>query len=51
MSILLLLIPLSMLLMALAGAAFIWAVNNDQFEALDRHGFDILDDPTGDDLP
>jgi len=51
MTILLLLIPVSLLLMSIAGAMFLWAVNNDQFEALDRHGFDILDDLPGDDPP
>ncbi len=49
MAILLLLIPISLLLIAIASAMFLWAVNNDQFEELDRHGFDILDDPSGDD--
>jgi cbb3-type cytochrome oxidase maturation protein len=48
-SILLLLIPLSLLLMGVAAAMFIWAVDNDQFEELDRHAFDILDDSPGDD--
>ena len=48
MEILLLLIPLSIVLMAVAGATFLWAVNNDQFEDLDRHGFDILDEDSGD---
>jgi cbb3-type cytochrome oxidase maturation protein len=47
--ILLLLIPLSMLLLGLAAALFIWAVNNDQFEQLDRHGFDIFEDTSGED--
>jgi cbb3-type cytochrome oxidase maturation protein len=49
MAILLLLIPVSLLLIAIAGAMFVWAVNHDQFEDLDRHGFDILDDSSGDD--
>lgn len=49
MTVLLLLIPISLLLIAIAGVLFIWAVNNDQFEDLDRHGFDILDDSSGDD--
>jgi len=47
MEILLLLIPLSMVLIAVAGAMFLWAVNNDQFEDLDRHGMDILDEDSG----
>ena len=49
MTILLLLIPISLLLMGVAGVMFLWAVDNGQFEALDRHGFDILDDSPGDD--
>ncbi|MDZ7669020.1 MAG: cbb3-type cytochrome oxidase assembly protein CcoS [Gammaproteobacteria bacterium] len=49
MTILLLLIPISLLLIGIAAAMFIWAVNNDQFEDLDRHGFDILEDRSGDD--
>ena len=47
MEILLLLIPISIVLIAIAGATFVWAVNNDQFEELDRHGFDILEDDSG----
>lgn len=47
MAILLLLIPISLLLIGIAAALFIWAVNNDQFEELDRHGFDILEDSPG----
>jgi cbb3-type cytochrome oxidase maturation protein len=49
MTILLLLIPISLLLIGIAAAMFIWAVNNDQFEDLDRHGFDILEESSGDD--
>jgi cbb3-type cytochrome oxidase maturation protein len=48
MGILLLLIPISVLLMVAAGITFLWAVNHDQFEQLDRHGFDIFDDKPGD---
>jgi cbb3-type cytochrome oxidase maturation protein len=51
MGILLLLIPISLLLMAAAGITFLWAVNHDQFESLDRHGFDIFDDTPGDRHP
>lgn len=52
MSGLLLLIPISLLLIAIAGATFVWAVNHDQFDELDRHGFDILDDdPSGENRP
>ena len=47
MGILLLLIPISVLLMVIAGITFLWAVNHDQFEGLDRHGFDVLEDSPG----
>jgi cbb3-type cytochrome oxidase maturation protein len=47
MEILVLLIPLSIVLMGIAAAIFIWAVNNKQFEQLDRHGFDVLEDESG----
>jgi len=47
MEILAVLIPLSIVLMGIAAAVFIWAVNNKQFEQLDRHGFDVLDDESG----
>ena len=43
MEILAILIPMSFVLIGIAGAVFVWAVNNDQFDQLDRHGFDILD--------
>jgi cbb3-type cytochrome oxidase maturation protein len=43
------LIPLGVVLLAAAVAAFIWAVDHDQFEDLDREGsrllFDDDDDP------
>lgn len=48
MEMLFILIPVSIVLIALAGAIFLWAVNNNQFEHLDKHGFDILDDDSGD---
>ena len=44
MTILLLLIPLSVLLLIIALAAFIWAVRNDQFEDLEAEGSRILFD-------
>ncbi|MEZ5560946.1 MAG: cbb3-type cytochrome oxidase assembly protein CcoS [Pseudomonadales bacterium] len=47
MEILVLLIPLSLLLVGAAAWMFLWAVNNGQFDALDRHAFDILDDDSG----
>ncbi len=48
MAVLVLLIPISLLLIGVAGGMFIWAVNHGQFEELDRHGFDILEDSSGD---
>ena len=44
MSILLLLIPLSLVLGAIAVWAFVWAVNHDQFDDLDRAANSILFD-------
>lgn len=38
------LIPISILLLVVALAAFYWAVNNGQFDDLDSPGLDILDD-------
>ncbi|NDD75520.1 MAG: cbb3-type cytochrome oxidase assembly protein CcoS [Gammaproteobacteria bacterium] len=37
-----LLIPLSLLLLAVGAWAFFWAVNNDQFENLDESGKSIF---------
>ena len=48
MTILLVLIPLGCLLLAVAIAAFLWAVRNDQFEDLELEGRRILWD---DDVP
>jgi cbb3-type cytochrome oxidase maturation protein len=42
MTALFILIPLSLLLLGVAIAAFIWAVNHDQFEDLDREGARVL---------
>jgi cbb3-type cytochrome oxidase maturation protein len=47
LEILVYLILLSVLFVAGAAAVFIWAVNNGQFERLERHGFDVLDDDGG----
>ena len=47
MEILVVLVPLSIVLMGIAAWIFVWAVDNDQFEQLDRHGFDVLDDEPG----
>jgi cbb3-type cytochrome oxidase maturation protein len=41
------LIPVSILLIGIAAAVFLWAVNNNQFEQLDKHGFDIFEDDAG----
>ena len=49
MIILLLLIPLSVLLLAVAIWAFVWAVRKGQFDDLDTPALDILVDT--DDLP
>lgn len=52
MSISLLLIPLALLLLAVAVGAFFWAVDNDQFEDLDSVGDALLDlDPPPADPP
>ncbi len=49
MTILLLLIPLSVLLMGIAIAAFVWAARHDQFEDLEAEGSRILfEDEPGD---
>lgn len=47
MTILLLLIPLSLMLLAVAAWAFAWAVKRGQFDDLDTPAIDILrdDDP------
>lgn len=44
MNILLALIPISLVLLALAVAAFFWAVRKGQFENLDAAALDILTD-------
>lgn len=49
MEILVVLIPVSIVLIAIAAAIFLWAVNNNQFEQLDKHGFDIFEEDSGDD--
>ncbi len=48
MTALYLLIPLSLVLVALAIAAFIWAVNSGQFEDLDTPAWRVLDDDASD---
>ena len=44
MEIILVLVPISLLLIGIAIGVFVWAVNNDQFEDLDRQGYEILFD-------
>lgn len=44
MNILLLLVPLSLMLLALAIGAFAWAVKRGQFDDLDTPALDILTD-------
>lgn len=48
MNILLLLVPISLVLLGVAIAAFVWAVRRGQFDDLDTPALDILED---DDLP
>ena len=47
MIILLLLIPLSLMLLVVAIAAFVWAVKRGQFDDLDTPALDILVDDDG----
>ena len=52
MNILLLLIPLSVMLLAVAIGAFVWAVKRGQFDDLDTPAIDILaDDETPAPIP
>lgn len=44
MEIIYVLIPLSVILMALAIGFFFWAIKNDQFDDLDTPALDVLDD-------
>jgi cbb3-type cytochrome oxidase maturation protein len=44
MEIIFVLVPVSLLLIGVAIGVFIWAVNNDQFDDLDRQGYEILFD-------
>lgn len=48
MEILAVLIPVSIVLIGIAVVIFVWAVNHNQFEQLDKHGFDIFEDDSGD---
>ena len=49
MNILLLLIPLSLMLLGVAIAAFVWAVKRGQFDDLDAAALDVLVDDMFDD--
>ena len=52
MNILMLLIPLALMLLGVAGYAFWWAVKRGQFDDLDTPAIDILrDDPPREDKP
>jgi len=48
MEMLIVLIPVSIVLIGIASVIFLWAVNHDQFEQLDKHGFDIFEEDSGD---
>lgn len=49
MNVLLVMIPLSILLLLGAAAAFFWAVDHDQFDDMDTPGLLPLDDSNSDD--
>ena len=51
MNVLLLLIPLSLMLLVLMIAAFVWAVRSGQFDDLDTPPLDILADKQKEDPP
>ena len=52
MSILLALIPISLILLGIAVAAFVWAVKRGQFDDMDTPALDILrDDPNDPRVP
>ena len=48
MEIVFVLLPISLLLIGIAVAVFIWAVNSGQFDDLDRQGYEILFDKDSD---
>lgn len=50
MNILLALIPISILLLVIAVAAFFWAVRKGQFENLDAAALDVLTDDSKPDI-
>lgn len=47
METLVILIPVSIVFISIAAAIFVWAVNHKQFEQLDKHGFDIFEEDSG----
>lgn len=51
MSILLMLVPISVALLAIAIGAFVWAVRRGQFDDLDAAPLDILVDDSGPTAP
>ena len=51
MIILLMLVPLSLMLLAYAIGAFVWAVRKGQFDDMDTPALDILRDDSRPDLP
>lgn len=51
MTVLLFLIPISLLLFGLAVAVFVWAVRSGQFEDLDTAPLDVLGDDADADAP
>jgi cbb3-type cytochrome oxidase maturation protein len=50
MTVLLLMIPLSLLFVGAAAVVFFWAVDHDQFDDLGTPALLPLDDPPGDDV-
>jgi cbb3-type cytochrome oxidase maturation protein len=48
MEMIVVLIPISIVLIGIAAAVFLWAVNHNQFDQLDKHGFDIFEEDSGD---
>ena len=51
MEALLLLIPLSLLLMAIAAVALVWGVEHKQFDDLDRAALSVLEEPDHERIP
>lgn len=51
MNIIFVLIPIAILFVVIAGAVFFWAIRSEQFEDLDRQGYNILFDEEQRPLP